>query len=322
MGKRRVRPGDTTPIPAYVPAVVAWLSKKRLDVPAPLSKSLERGVLPEPALADEMAWVLSMLPALKERERRSLIRHVERPPKPSTDVAHDDSPLVEGPTAVTSDSEPEEAVSSPAPAAMLDWPATVIYSNNYVWDQAIPSDVRIKYGPSRPAASPPGNALLGHAQQTLPKPRRRRSSTCPRVEVRRIEDERHPAFGQFGLFARVALPRGARVIDYVGRVSLGEHEDRKSDYVAEFGNEGELALDANTLGNEARFINDFRNTGRRQNVEFKLRRASDGELRQGVFVTSKEGICPGDELLISYGKPFWRARVGDLAAFITRLPGQ
>lgn len=91
---------------------------------------------------------------------------------------------------------------------------------------------------------------------------------------------------------------------------------------AEFGDHGELALDANRIGNEGRFINDFRNTGRRQNVEFQLRRASDGELRQGVFVCAKEGIRKGEELLISYGKPFWRARVGDLEAFITRLPGQ
>jgi len=52
-----------------------------------------------------------------------------------------------------------------------------------------------------------------------------------------------------------------------GRVSLGEHEDRSSDYVAEFGKEGELALDANRIGNEARFVNDFRNTGEMSYIE-------------------------------------------------------
>ena len=53
------------------------------------------------------------------------------------------------------------------------------------------------------------------------------------------------------------------MLDYVGCVSLGEHEDRSSDYVSEFGEEGELCLDARRVGNEARFVNDFRNTGRR-----------------------------------------------------------
>ena len=90
----------------------------------------------------------------------------------------------------------------------------------------------------------------------------------------------------------------------------------------EFGEEGELCLDARRVGNEARFVNDFRNTGRRQNVEFRLRRASDGELRQGVYVCARNGVAAGEELLISYGKSYWRARVGDLDAFITRLPGE
>ena len=64
------------------------------------------------------------------------------------------------------------------------------------------------------------------------------------------------------------------------------------------------------VGNEARFVNDYRNTGRRPNVEFRLRRDRRGELRQGVYVASKAGVAAGEELLINYGKPFWRARAG------------
>ena len=64
------------------------------------------------------------------------------------------------------------------------------------------------------------------------------------------------------------------------------------------------------MGNEARFVNDYRNTGRRPNVEFRLRRDRRGELRQGVYVTAKAGVAAGEELLINYGKPFWRARAG------------
>ncbi len=64
------------------------------------------------------------------------------------------------------------------------------------------------------------------------------------------------------------------------------------------------------VGNEARFVNDYRNTGRRANVEFRLRRDRRGELRQGVYVAAKAGVAAGEELLINYGKPFWRARAG------------
>jgi SET domain-containing protein len=84
----------------------------------------------------------------------------------------------------------------------------------------------------------------------------------------------------------------------------------------------ELALDARHIGNEGRFVNDYRNTGRRANVEFRLRRDARGELRQGIFVCAKEGISAGEELLISYGKSFWRSRIGNLEDFIVRRPGE
>jgi len=124
----------------------------------------------------------------------------------------------------------------------------------------------------------------------------------------------------------IASPRVAalrvQVMDYVGRVCLGENQDKESDYVCDFGEHSELALDARRVGNEARFINDYRNTGMRANVEFRLRRDAKRELRQGVFVCAKEGIRRDQELLISYGKSFWRARVGNMEDFITRRPGE
>ena len=90
----------------------------------------------------------------------------------------------------------------------------------------------------------------------------------------------------------------------------------------QFGEHSELALDAKHVGNEARFVNDYRNTGKRANVEFRLRRDALGEMRQGVFVCAKEGVGAGEELLISYGKSYWTARVGNLEEFITRRPGE
>ena len=114
------------------------------------------------------------------------------------------------------------------------------------------------------------------------------------------------------MFAAVDLPAGSRIIDYVGAVCLGANEDRESDYVCDFGENSEFALDSRHVGNEARFINDYRNTGRHANVEFRLRRDSRGEMRQGVFVNSKHGIHKGSELLISC-KPVLHARHNSVA---------
>ena len=156
----------------------------------------------------------------------------------------------------------------------------------------------------------------------LPAERDEDARACAKTFFARIDAAaEHPAAGQCGLFAAVALRHGERVIDYVGAVCAGEHEDKSSDYVCDFGEHSELALDAKSVGNEARFVNDYRNTGKHQNVEFKLRRDARGELRQGVYVCAKRGVAAGEELLISYGKPYWRARVGDLSEFIYRVPG-
>ena len=93
--------------------------------------------------------------------------------------------------------------------------------------------------------------------------------------------------------------------------------------MCDFGEESELTLDARHIGNEGRFVNDYRNTGRHANVEFRTRRDARGELHQGIFVCAKRGVRAGDELLISYGKSYWRSRTGGLSMeeFIVRRPG-
>jgi len=128
------------------------------------------------------------------------------------------------------------------------------------------------------------------------------------------------------------LPCGARACDYVGTVRAPPPDGPpvacapaaadKSDYELDFGAHSELSLDAHIVGNEGRFLNDFRNTGRPPNVEFRLRADRAGALRQGIFVSAKRGVEAGDELLVSYGKPYWRARVGSLDAFVTRRPAR
>lgn len=68
-----------------------------------------------------------------------------------------------------------------------------------------------------------------------------------------------------------------------------------------------MQVDAACMGNEARFINDYRGIKPKPNAIFKEGRSSWGELRMSIWSDS-EVIRKGDEILVSYGKSWWRAR--------------
>ena len=116
-----------------------------------------------------------------------------------------------------------------------------------------------------------------------------------------------------------------------------------SDYDLSLLRELRIGIDSSTYGNEARFINDYRSIRSFPNAQFeehwvKLPSAEqpphealsgthteDGgigkqwkwELRMGVFVAGmrrdgkgvgKRGIVEGEEVVVSYGKGFWKER--------------
>jgi SET domain-containing protein len=64
------------------------------------------------------------------------------------------------------------------------------------------------------------------------------------------------------------------------------------------------------VGNEARFINDYRGGARIKgpNVEFRDRVDAWGISRIGVYVLQNQTVRKGEELCISYGKSFWKTR--------------
>lgn len=71
-----------------------------------------------------------------------------------------------------------------------------------------------------------------------------------------------------------------------------------------------MGVDAGTMGNEARFINDYRGIQAKPNALFCDRRTATGELRMSICSSSK-GIKKGEEILVSYGKSWWRGRITD-----------
>jgi SET domain-containing protein len=66
------------------------------------------------------------------------------------------------------------------------------------------------------------------------------------------------------------------------------------------------------MGNEARFINDYRGVTDKPNAIFQEYRSHSGELCMAVW-SSARVIKKGDEILVSYGKSWWQTREDELA---------
>lgn len=124
------------------------------------------------------------------------------------------------------------------------------------------------------------------------------------------------------------------MVDYLGYCHGADDEDPLSDYDLCLDRELAIGVDAGRMGNEARFVNDFRGVAERPNVEFAVRRvpggvgnSGRGQTKEGIGGGEGEGeegqekgevrmaLCvgprdvkKGDELLVSYGKGFWNGR--------------
>jgi hypothetical protein len=129
--------------------------------------------------------------------------------------------------------------------------------------------------------------------------------------IRPITKTLHPARGQRGLFASKKIPAKTYILDYLGEVHCDDRPE--SDYdisLYRFQDGVSVGVDAATMGNESRFINDYRGVRERPNAEFRDRRAGTGELRMSIWST--ETIQRGEEVLVTYGKAWW---AGELLAF-------
>ncbi|KIO34292.1 hypothetical protein M407DRAFT_54133, partial [Tulasnella calospora MUT 4182] len=177
-----------------------------------------------------------------------------------------------------------------------NWPADVVYLNKQRYDPKLPPIVR-KRIQSSGSVKPLQKSRL--------------------VKIQVIADPSHPARGQRGLFASQKIPPSTHILDYLGEVHSDDRLD--SDYDLSLlqsssplsGNDTEtctnIGVDAMRMGNEARFINDYRGTGvAKPNVDFREREV-DGELRMSVWSCAR-GLRKGEEILVSYGKSWWKAR--------------
>lgn len=156
------------------------------------------------------------------------------------------------------------------------------------------------------------------------------------IRINPISEQSHPAFGQYGLFATRTHAPDSFICLYLGLVHctaadsstvqhVNEEHQPKSDYDLSLDRDLGLAVDAANMGNEARFINDYRGVADRPNAEFRdvIVKAKGGKKERGVGVFAKAakkgkkgkprkedevGIIKGTEILVSYGRGFWSAR--------------
>ncbi|KAI8912593.1 hypothetical protein EDD86DRAFT_245480 [Gorgonomyces haynaldii] len=121
------------------------------------------------------------------------------------------------------------------------------------------------------------------------------------LKVKDIADAQHPAFGQKGLFTTKKIKPKQLLLDYIGQVYHESQVSQTSDYVIHFFNE--FSIDAEKRGNNGRFVNDYRGIGQKPNSKFDLY-FRNKQLRIGIFSVTE--IPKGSEILVSYGKGFWR----------------
>ncbi|KAI0050721.1 SET domain protein [Auriscalpium vulgare] len=171
------------------------------------------------------------------------------------------------------------------------WPVTLQYLPACVYHSSVPPAIRsfIDGAPSRPR---------GHLHTTPAR-------TCA---IRAISTPSHPAHGQRGLFALGTIAARTLIVEYVGEIHCDARAE--SDYdlsLHRLADGTSVGVDAQRMGNEARFVNDFRGIRAKPNAEFGERRTAAGALRMGVWSLS-ERIKKGEEIVVSYGKAWWQTR--------------
>ncbi|KAF9229581.1 hypothetical protein BS17DRAFT_799085 [Gyrodon lividus] len=128
------------------------------------------------------------------------------------------------------------------------------------------------------------------------------------VRIKFISDPAHPARGQYGLFALKKIQPRTHIVDYIGEVHCQERLNSDYDLSLFRSQDGvNVGIDASIMGNESRFVNDYRGVQGKPNAQFVEYRTVAGELRMSIWSTG-DIINKGDEILVSYGKSWWRSR--------------
>lgn len=167
------------------------------------------------------------------------------------------------------------------------WPANVQYLDRCVYHLSVTPEIRSYIHASSRSTTSNNRSL---------------------IQIRHITDVSHPASGQCGLFATKKIPPNTHILDYLGEIHCEDRPNSDYDLSLYRSQDGlNVGVDASTMGNEARFVNDYRGVRDKPNVFFVTGRTASNELRMSIW-SGAAPIKKGDEILVSYGKGWWRAR--------------
>ena len=109
--------------------------------------------------------------------------------------------------------------------------------------------------------------------------------------------------GQFGLFAAKKIPPRTHLLDYLGEVHCDDRPSSDYDLSLYRAPDGlvSVGVDASAMGNEGRFVNDYRGIRGKPNAQFEERRVDNGELRMSIW-SGGEAIKRGEEILVSMSR--------------------
>jgi len=119
-----------------------------------------------------------------------------------------------------------------------------------------------------------------------------------------VKKSKLPGAGK-GLFTKRFIPKGAKIVEYKGRISTWKevnHQKGDNGYI--FYVKRDHVIDAAPYKKAlARFANDARGInkvkGISNNAEYK-------EYGLKVFIVAKKDIPAGNEILVDYGKDYWK----------------
>ncbi|KAJ7655163.1 SET domain protein [Mycena polygramma] len=178
------------------------------------------------------------------------------------------------------------------PPKLKSWPPDIRYISTCSYHSSVSQSTRVLLtrGDAASEAAPTGTTNNGNL-----------------VVIRRISEPSHPAFGQVGLYAARKIQAKTRIVDYIGEIHCDERPE--SDYDLSLDRNLNVGIDASKMGNEGRFVNDYRGIPGQDkpNAIFVDIRRPSGEL--GIVIESSRTIKKGEEILVSYGKAWWQARI-------------
>jgi nuclear pore complex protein Nup98-Nup96 len=201
-----------------------------------------------------------------------------------------------------------------------NWPSTIPYLSTVHLDSSLTESQIAAFRPSTLPSCTSNQEIY-----SIPTLCQYSPSSNPLVTITPITDPQHPAYGQSGLFAARTLSSGTHILDYTGSLHSCPLPGlispcATSDYdLAFLSRDLSLAIDSAKMGNEARFINDYHGIAETANAVFeeyftkvKVKGRECWEGRMGIWVDprAESGIAKGEEVCVSYGRGYWRARRG------------